>query len=465
MKKFIITTLFLVLTITLLLFSFFEILAKDIDSAYIYNTYAKTARKIIARALQDSNAWHTLAYFCDTFGPRFSGSKSLNDALFWAKNEMEKDGFQNVRLEQVMVPNWKRNSEEAYLVYPREKKINITALGGSVGTNDKFIEAPVLVVKSFEELAERAKEVPGKIVLYNFPYKGYGNGVQFRIWGGVRAAEYGAVASLMRSISPLGFQKTHTGMTRYVDTIPPIPHSAISMEDALLLQRFQDRGITPVIKLKLNCETLPDTISYNLIAEYPGRTNPNEYVALGGHSDSWDNTDGAHDDASGCIATWFAVKYIKELGLRPARTLRLVWWVNEENGVRGGKAYAEAHKHEKHRVMFEFDSGVFEPTAIGISGDDKMVAILKGIEPIIQEISPLFEVRKGGGGVDISPMMQLGVPGMSLSTKGQDEYFWYHHSSSDTPEKVDPMLLNKCIAVIAIANYIYADLPDFISTD
>lgn len=436
----------------------------EIDSAYVYNTYKTIAKRMVQQSMKDSVAWETLAYFCDTFGPRFSGSKELNDALFWAKTAMEKGGFENVRLEKVMVPNWKRNTEEAFLTFPRNKKINIAAFGGSVGTNGQFIEAPVLVVKSFDELKARANEVSGKIVVYNFPYKGYGNGVQFRFWGGVRAAELGAVASLMRSISPNGFGKLHTGMTTYVDTIKQIPHAAITMEDAALLQRIQDRGIVPKIKLMLNCETLPDTISYNLIAEYRGKSLPNEFVAMGGHSDSWDMESGAHDDASGCIATWFAIKSMMELGLRPARTLRLVWWVNEENGVRGGIDYANKHKHERHRVVFEFDSGIFEPTAIGISGDDKMVAILKGIEPIIKEISPLFEVRKGGGGVDIGPMMQLGIPGMSLSTKGQDEYFWYHHSSSDTPEKIDPMLLNKCIAVIAVATYIYADLPDFVST-
>ncbi len=450
----------------LLVISFlpYNLFASEIDSAYIYNTYNTIAKRIIEQTMNDSLAWNTLAFFCDTFGPRFSGSKSLNDALFWAKDALEKDGFENVRLEKVMVPNWKRNSEEAYVTYPRIKKMNISALGGSVGTDGKFIEAPVLVVSSFEELKEKAALVPGKIVVYNYPYKGYGNGVQFRFWGAVRAAELGAVASLIRSVSPIGFDLPHTGMMRYVDTIPKIPHAAITMEDAALLQRFQDRGIVPKIKLMLDCQTLEDTISYNLIAEYRGNSLPNEFVAMGGHSDSWDNTDGAHDDASGCIAPWYAIKSIMELGYRPARTMRLVWWVNEENGVRGGKSYAEQHKHEQHRVVFEFDSGVFEPTAIGILGDDKMVAILKGIEPIIKEISPLFEVRKGGGGVDIGPMMQLGVPGMSLSTKGQDEYFWYHHSRSDTPEKVDPMILNKCIAVIAVATYIYADIPEFIST-
>ena len=455
-------SIFFIVAITFLQHNLFAV---EIDSAYVYKTYSTIAKRIIEQSMKDSSAWNTLAYFCDTFGPRFSGSKSLNDALFWAKEALEKDGFENVKLEKVLVPNWKRNFEEAFITYPRTKKINISAFGGSIGTNGKYIEAPVLVVKSFEELKQKASLVPGKIVVYNFPYKGYGNGVQFRFWGAVRAAELGAVASLMRSISPIGFGKTHTGMMQYVDTIPKIPHAAITMEDAALLQRFQDRGIVPKIKLRLDCQTLEDTISYNLIAEYRGQTLPNEYVAMGGHSDSWDNTDGAHDDASGCIAPWFAIKSIMELGYRPARTLRLVWWVNEENGVRGGKAYAQQHKHEKHRVVFEFDSGVFEPTAIGISGDDKMVAVLKGIEPIIKELSPLFEVRKGGGGVDIGPMMQLGIPGMSLSTKGNDEYFWYHHSPADTPEKVDPMLLNKCIAVIAVATYIYADLPDFLSTN
>jgi len=228
---------------------------------------------------------------------------------------------------------------------------------------------------------------------------------------------------------------------------------------------MQKRGITPTLKLKLTCQTFPDTISYNLLAEIRGAEFPDEVVAMGGHSDSWDLSSSAHDDGSGIIAPWQAMKIINDLGLKPRRTLRTVWWVNEENGVRGGNNYAEVHKNEKHKIVFEFDSGVFEPVSIGISGDDNLVQVMKGIEPIIQKIVPEFSVKIGGGGVDIGPMMKLGVVGSSLNPKGGDQYFWYHHSNTDTPDKIDPMIFNKCVAVIAIANYIYADLPNFVSSN
>lgn len=436
----------------------------EIDSAYIYKTYAAIGKKIIEKAMSDSSAWERLAYFCDTFGPRFSGSENLNNSLIWAEQEMKKDGLENVKLEEVLVPNWKRGEEYCKMIFPRNKEIKISSLGRSVGTLDKGIEAPVLVVKSFDDLAQKGDLAKGKIVVYNIPWVNYGQAVQYRWAGASVAAKYGAVASLVRSVSPIGFDMIHTGVMNYEDTLPKIPHAAITLEDVLLLQRIQDRGITPVLSLKMTCRTEPDTISYNLMGELIGKGKPNEIVAIGGHSDSWDYGEGAHDDASGIISTWQAVKLLKELNLHPQRTIREVFWVNEENGTRGGTAYANKHKDEKHFLVFEFDSGVFEPLAIGFNGDDKYYEILKGITPIIQEIAPDFTVRKGGGGVDIGPMMKLGVSGMSLSTKGKDEYFWYHHSASDTPDKVDPMLLNKCIAVIAITTYIYADLPDFIST-
>lgn len=438
--------------------------SETIDSAYVYNNYSQIAEKIINKVMQDSSAWERLAYMCDMFGSRLSGSEGLTNAIMWGKREMEQENYSKVWLEEVLVPNWKRGTSEMYMTSPRMQKINVEALGGSISTNG-IIEAPVLVVSSFDELDSLKDKVKGKIVLYNYPYKGYGNGVQFRFWGAVRAAKYGAVASIIKSISPIGFGKIHTGMMRYVDSVPQIPHASISLEDALFLERMQKRGITPTLKLKLTCQTLPDTISYNLMAEIKGTEFSEEVVAMGGHSDSWDLSTSAHDDASGIIAPWQALKIINELGLKPRRTLRTVWWVNEENGVRGGNNYAEVHKNEKHKIVFEFDSGVFEPVSVGISGDDHLVQVMKGIEPIIKKIVPDFAVKVGGGGVDIGPMMKLGVVGSSLNPKGGDQYFWYHHSNSDTPDKIDPIIFNKCVTVIAIANYIYADLPNFVSSN
>lgn len=435
-----------------------------IDSAYIYHNYSNTAKQIIQKILSDSSAWERMAYMCDTYGHRFSGSAALNHSLEWAAEEMKNDGFSNVTLEHVMVPNWKRGSGECKLTFPRNKEIKVSALGRSIATPQGGIEAEVLVVKNFEDLSSRSDQAKGKIVVYNIPWENYGQAVQYRWAGAVKASQAGAVASLTRSVSPIGFDMLHSGVMNYEDSVRKIPHAAITLEDVLLLQRMQDRGITPKIYLNLTCETKPDTLSYNLYSDLKGSEKPEEVVAIGGHSDCWDYGSGAHDDASGCIAGWQVLKTLKELGISPRRTMRAVFWVNEENGTRGGNTYAENHKQEKHTLMFEFDSGVFSPIAIGYSGDENMFRILKGIEPILKEIAPEMIVRKGGGGVDIGPMMKLGVPGMSLSTAGKDEYFWYHHGPADTPDHVDPMLFNKCIAAIAVATYIYADLPEFLST-
>ena len=433
-----------------------------IDSSYIYNNYSTVAKKIIDKIMSDSSAWERLAFMCDTYGHRFSGSESLNQSLNWAFGEMKKDGFANVTLEEVMVPNWKRGEGNCSLVFPRTREIKVSALGRSIATPPKGIEADVLVVKSFEELAQRSAEAKGKIVVYNIPWEHYGQAVQYRFNGAVKAAQAGAIASLTRSSSPIGFDMVHSGVMGYVDSIPKIPHCAITLEDANFLQRLQDRGITPRLKLFLSCETRPDTTSYNLYADLKGKDKPEEIIAVGGHSDCWDYGSGAHDDASGCISGWQVIKALKELGITPRRTLRSVFWVNEENGTRGGETYALKHKDEKHTLVFEFDSGVFEPTAIGFNGDSAVYDILKGIEPILKQIAPDMILRRGGGGVDIGPMMRSGVPGMSLSTAGKDEYFWYHHGPADTPDKVDPKKFNQCIAAIAVATFIYADLPDIL---
>jgi len=441
-----------------------KIMAIEIDSAYIVNHYSEVADKIINYVEKDSSAWVKLAYFCDVFGSRLSGSTGLNKAIDWMYDEMKKDGFENVHKEEVMVPHWVQRSSIATLTYPYKKEIDVLALGGSIPTINEGIIAPVIVVESFDDLENNKEKVKGKIVVYNFAFESYGKTFQYRWVGADSASKYGAVASLIRSLTPDISTIPHTGVMGYTDSVPRIPGGAISPQDASLLGRLQDNGITPVIALNFDTATLPDTISYNVMGEILGSEYPNEIVALGGHSDSWDVGLGAQDDGGGCIASWFAVKAIKELGLKPRRTMRVVQWVNEENGTRGGQAYAEKHKNEKHTLVFEFDSGVFQPNVIGFSGDDKMFAILKGMEPILKKINPEMIVRKGGGGVDIGPMMKLGVPGMSLGTKDEGKYFWYHHSAADTPDKVAPNHLNQCIAAIAIATYIYADLPDYFST-
>ncbi len=420
--------------------------------------YAEIADLIIKEAIKDSSSWERLAYFCDMFGPRLSGSKNLENAIDWVEQELKKDGFVNVRKDEVLVPHWVRGKEYCKLVYPREADIPMLALGGSIGTSKEGIEADAIVLHSFDELELRKSEISGKIVVFNQPFNSYGQSVQYRFYGAIRAASFGAVASLIRSVSPAVTRNVHTGMMGYADTVAQIPHVAISPEDAELLERLQARGITPRIKLYMEAETLPDAISHNVMGEVQGRELPNEILAIGAHSDSWDTGTGAHDDASGCIATWEAIKLLKNLNLIPKRTLRLVLWTNEENGIRGGNAYRDKYKDEKHVLMFEMDGGAFRPSAIRLTAPQHIFDEFAKIEPLLKKVDNM-QVLPFGGGVDIRPMMDLGIPGMSLSTDDGGKYFWYHHSHTDTVDKIDPMIFNKCIAAIAIAIYIYADMP------
>lgn len=436
-----------------------------LSELYMTNNYSSIADKIIEKAHEDTLAYQRLEYMCDVFGPRLSGSENHTKALTWMLDEMKKDGFSNVRADDVMVPHWVRHSEKCELLSPRVADIPVIALGGSIATPKGGLKAPVMVVESYDELEMRKDEVKGKIVVYNYPYEGYGKGVQYRFYGAIRAAKYGAVASLIRSVSPNISRNLHAGMMTYADTIPKIPHAAISPEDAMLLARLVKYGLKPEIRLELDVETLPDALSHNVIAEFVGSEYPEQIIAIGGHSDSWDVGTGAQDDASGCIATWEAVRLLKELGLKPKRTIRIVQWTNEENGVRGGNYYRDAHKDENHVLMFEHDSGIFPPSALRFNGSDSIFNTLKMIKPLLQKINNKIDVTRGGGGVDISPMMKTGVPGMSLGTDDDGKYFYYHHSHSDTPDKVKPSDLSDCIAAIAIAIYIYSDLPeDLINT-
>ncbi|MFA5511090.1 MAG: M28 family peptidase [Candidatus Kapaibacterium sp.] len=421
--------------------------------------FKEIARKIIKEAKSDTLAYHRLRYMCDVFGPRLSGSENLVKAIGWMSDEMKRDGFTNVRTDEVMVPHWVRRYENCDLLYPRKSNIPVFALGGSIATGKDGIHAEVIVVKDFDDLERRKDEVEGKIVVYNFDYQGYGKSVPYRFYGAVNAAKYGAVASLTRSVSPNVNRNLHTGMMIYEDTIPKIPHAAISPEDAMLLERLLSYGIKPKIKLTLDVETLPDVLSHNLIGELLGTDKPEEIIAIGGHSDSWDAGTGAHDNAGGCIVTWEAVRLLKRMNLIPARTIRIVQWTNEENGVRGGNAYRDAHSHEKHVLMFEHDSGIFKPSALRFTGPDSIRTMLNDLLPIFSSLNPSFKVSEGGGGVDITPMMNTGVSCMSIGTDDGGKYFHYHHSHSDTVDKINKDDLNDCIAVIAIAIYFYADLP------
>jgi carboxypeptidase Q len=318
----------------------------------------------------------------------------------------------------------------------------------------------VLVVRSFAELEAQAAKAKGRIVLFNVPYTTYGETVQYRGGGASRAAAHGAVAALVRSVGLPGLRTPHTGGLRYAEGRPRIPGAAIASEDADRLQRMQDRGTRVVLRLRMDAAFLPDAPSANLVAEYKGRENPDEIVAIGCHIDSWDVGAGATDDGGGCIAMWEAIRVLKQLDLRPRRTIRVVFWTNEENGLRGGLAYRDKYRKQlaQHVMMLESDSGVFRPTGFGFSGPERGRAIVTQIASLLAPIGA-DRIGPNGGGADIGPSVEAGdVPAMSLEVDGS-KYFLIHHTPADTVDKIEPVEIARCVAAIGVMSYVVADMP------
>jgi carboxypeptidase Q len=424
--------------------------------------YRGIADSLIRGATRDNAAYIRLGNLVDGFGHRLSGSASLEAAIDWILGQMLSDGLQNVRGERVMVPRWIRGAESATLVKPRLMALPMLGLGGSIGTPKAGITARVLVVTSFEDLSRRGREARGKIVLFDVPFTTYPQTVRYRVEGASAAARVGAVASLIRSVAPFSIRSPHTGVMKYDPAAARIPAAVLSVEDAMLLHRFQDRGQPVVLTLRMGAHSLPDAPSRNVVAEVVGRERPDEVVVLGGHIDSWDVGQGAMDDGGGSVAAWEAVRLIHRLGLRPRRTLRVVLWTNEENGGRGAMAYRDRHADEldKHVLAMESDNGAFAPHGFRFSGTDAGWTRA-------QEIAALL-ARMGAGSVsreqespeaDIAPLVARGVPGMGLDVD-PTRYFWFHHSQGDTLDKLDPADLARCVAAMAVMAYVVADLPD-----
>jgi len=424
----------------------------------IADRYRVNATRLIAAALADSAAYSRLARLTDTFGHRLSGSASLEAAIDWILGEMKRDGLENVRGEKAMVPHWVRGEESAMLVSPRPYRLHMLGLGRSVGTPAAGITAPVLVVGSFDEFARRQAEARGKIVLFDAPFVNYRETVQYRSLAASTAAQAGAVAALIRSIASSSIQSPHTGAMS--DTAAAqIPAAALSVEDAMMLHRMSDRGDRIVVTLKMGAKTLPDTPSRNVVAEVVGSERPDEIVVLGGHIDSWDVGQGAMDDAGGSVAAWEAVRLIKQLGFKPRRTVRVVLWTNEENGLRGALTYRDTHAQEldKHVLAIESDFGVFKPLGYRVAGPDSAVAIARDIASLLSGIGAAT-VEAGEPEADVGPLAERGVPAASPIVDGT-RYFWYHHSEGDTVDKLNPREMAECVALMAVMAYVVADMP------
>jgi carboxypeptidase Q len=342
-------------------------------------------------------------------------------------------------------------------------------LGGSIATPPQGITAEVIVVDELDSVATLGERARGKIVLINqafeagrgpAPFRGYSQTVRIRSMGAVESAKVGAVATLIRSVGPYGMQTPHTGSMAYVDGVPKIPAAAITIEDSELIKRMTERGQKVVVTLQMEAQMMPDADSRNIIVELRGYEKPDEIVVMGGHIDSWDVGTGAMDDAGGCIVTWEALRLMKELGLRPRRTVRVVFWTNEENGLRGANVYKNNRlaEVEKHVLAMESDSGVFSPEGFGFTGVNAAYAVINEIGQMLAPIGA-NSITRGGGGADISPLTREGVPSMGLTVDGT-KYFWYHHTDADTIDKLDRDEVNRCVAAMAVMAFVVADMQE-----
>ena len=422
--------------------------------------YHETAEKLIQAAMADHEGYDRLAYLCYRIGNRLSGSVALERAIAWSVEQMKAVGLSNVQVIPTKVPHWVRNSESAKMLTPIEKPLHMLGLGMSIGTPPGGITADTVVVSSFDELAKLGREkVEGKIVVYNYTFTNYGSGRNYRTSGASRAAALGAVAVLVRSATPLAMQIPHTGAMEYDPDQPKIPAAAITPEDCYMLARFYAEGTPARVHLEMGAEMLPDADSGDVIGEIPGKERPEEVVVIGGHIDSWDVGQGAQDDGAAIMACLQALAIIHQLGLQPRRTLRVAFWVNEENGTRGGEAYrAFVGDQLKNQVMaLEMDGGAETPRGFGASMDEKSMELLRQIGKLLEPVGA-GEISSGGGGEDITALIRDGVPGMSERAAGT-HYFDWHHSEADTLDKVDPEDFRKSVAALAVMSYVVADMP------
>ncbi|KAL4616910.1 carboxypeptidase Q isoform X2 [Arapaima gigas] len=427
--------------------------------------YKNVAKKIIDLAVYgkaQNRSYEKLAAFTDTIGNRMSGSQNLELAIKYMYNALRQEGLENVHLEPVKVPFWVRGEERAEMLQPRNHTLAILGLGSSIGTPKGGIEAEVLVVESFEELKRRAAEAKGKIIVYNQPFVSYGETVQYRAFGATEAAKIGAVASLIRSITPFSINNPHTGWQDYQEGVPKIPTACLTVEDAQMMTRMAQRGQKIVIRLSMEARNLPDADSFNTVAEITGREHPEQVVLISGHLDSWDVAQGAMDDGGGAVISWEALSLLRDLGLRPRRTLRTVLWTAEEQGGVGAAQYYQLHKVNisNFDLVMESDMGTFRPLGIQFSGTQQARAIMREVMKLLQPINTTA-LEEHSEGTDINPWMEAGVPGASLHTKDR-KYFWFHHSNGDTMSVQEPTEMNLCAAVWATVAYVIADLEEML---
>lgn len=417
-------------------------------SSHGQTTDSLTIRKIYDEALANGKSYEWLRYLTQQIGPRLSGSDGAQKAVDWTKQLMEQQGFDRVFLQEVLVPHWVRGAREvAYIqVGKQQTTVPIAALGGSVATPANGVSAQVVEVKGFPELrALGAEKVKGKIVFFNRPmdptklitFEAYSGAVEQRGNGATEAAKLGAVGAIVRSMGLAQDDNPHTGGMRYGVGVPLIPTAAISTNGANLLSKSLAENPNLTFYFKQNCETLPDVRSFNVVGELKGSEKPDEIIVVGGHLDSWDLAQGAHDDGTGCVQSIEVLRIMKTLGIRPKRTIRAVMFMNEENGLRGGVKYADLAKqnNEKTIAAIESDEGGFTPRGFGIVGTAQQKDKVLQWKPLLAPYG-LHDIGPGGGGADIGPLAGTGTVLFGFKPDSQ-RYFDFHHTPIDRFEAVN----------------------------
>ncbi len=403
-------------------------------------------RKIFNQILSKGTCYSRLDYLSNQIGGRLSGSVEAERAVKFTFETLKKEGFDSVWLQPVMVPHWVRGAKEEAWFKDKNGKVvvSVCALGGSCATEKQGLFANVIEVNGLQEVGELGEKLRGKIVFYNRPmnplfiktFDAYSDAVDQRAMGAVAASKYGAVGVIVRSMGSNVDKNPHTGMMRLQNDLKQIPACAISTYDAELLSAALELDNSLKFYLKMNCETLPDVLSYNVLAQINGSEKPEEIILVGGHLDSWDNGDGAHDDGSGCVQSMEVLHTFKALGIKPKRSIRCVLFMNEENGARGGTAYANFAKENKeiHIAAIESDAGGFTPRNFCASTSEDKLRRLRGYAPLLQAYG-IEEVLPSGGGVDIGPLKEQGTCLIGFGPDSQ-RYFDIHHTAVDTFDKV-----------------------------
>ncbi len=432
-------------------------------------------KRLQEAALTSDYAYRQVAHLTNNIGPRLSGSAQAQKAVEYVAAELKAVGCE-VRTEKVMVPHWVRGEETAALTeFPGQaanttQKIVLTALGGSVATKPEGLTAEVVVVRDFDELKSLGREkVAGRIVLFNEIYdkamaaqgrggEAYGEAVVYRGDGPSAAARLGAVAALIRSVGSADYRLPHTGATKYAEDAPKIPAAAVTAEDAELIAALVPQGVVRM-KLLLTPQQLPEAESFNVVGDVKGSVHPEQVVIVSGHLDSWDLGTGAIDDGAGVAVSMQVANLIKQLGLRPQRTIRVIAWMNEENGLRGGKAYAADHAAEmaNHFAAMETDGGAGHPLGMNMRAKPEVKAMLEPIAKILQSSGAGLLSLVENAGADISPMETAGVPTFH-PIQDNRFYFQYHHTAADTLDKIVPKELAENAAVVAVTAYGLANL-------